>query len=137
MRDWLYVGDHCGAIRRVLAAGRPGETYNIGGRSEKINLDVVKTLCALLDELHPRSPRTPHAKLITFVDDRPGHDRRYAIDARKIENELGWRPDETFESGMRRTVEWYLGNSAWIKDVTDGEYRKWIEANYNQRAATS
>jgi dTDP-glucose 4,6-dehydratase len=137
VRDWLYVGDHCSAIRRVLAAGRPGETYNIGGWSEKVNLDVVKTLCALLDELHPQSPRTPHADLIAFVDDRPGHDRRYAIDARKIEAELGWRPAETFESGMRKTVQWYLDNGDWIKDVTDGEYREWIEANYSQRAATS
>ncbi len=137
VRDWLYVGDHCSAIRRVLAAGRPGETYNIGGYSEKINLDVVKTLCALLDELHPQSPRTPHAELISFVDDRPGHDRRYAIDARKVEDELSWRPAETFESGMRQTVQWYLDNRPWIEDVTSGEYRKWIDENYSQRMAAS
>ncbi|MFP5507524.1 MAG: dTDP-glucose 4,6-dehydratase, partial [Gammaproteobacteria bacterium] len=108
VRDWLYVGDHCSAIRRVLEAGRVGETYNIGGCNEKTNLEVVHTLCAILDELHPDSPVTPHAKLITFVKDRPGHDRRYAIDATKIERELGWTPSETFETGIRKTVAWYL-----------------------------
>jgi dTDP-glucose 4,6-dehydratase len=137
VRDWLYVGDHCAAIRRVLASGRPGETYNIGGRSEMANIDLVQTLCGLLDELHPGSPVTPHARLITYVQDRPGHDRRYAIDAGKIERELGWRPAETFATGLRKTVKWYLDNPAWIAEVTSGQYRNWIDQNYGQRAVAS
>jgi len=135
VRDWLYVSDHCSAIRRVLEAGRVGETYNIGGCNEKTNLEVVTTLCAILDELHPDSPVTPHASLMTFVKDRPGHDRRYAIDARKIERELGWTPAETFESGIRKTVAWYLANHDWVAHVTSGEYRNWVSENYTSRHA--
>lgn len=131
VRDWLYVGDHCAGIRAALAKGRPGETYNIGGNSEKTNLEVVNTLCAIMDELHPGG--APHAKLIQFVKDRPGHDRRYAIDARKIRDELGWAPAEKFESGLRKTVEWYLANAEWIKSVTSGAYREWIDLNYGGR----
>lgn len=123
IRDWLYVTDHCRAIHRVLEAGEPGEVYNVGGNSERTNLEVVDTLCGLLDELLPDSPHRPHAKLKTFVKDRPGHDRRYAIDASKIRRELAWEPRETFESGMRRTVEWYLGHGEWVRRVTDGSYR--------------
>ena len=130
IRDWLHVGDHCTAIRAVLAKGRPGETYNIGGWNEKTNLDVVHTVCNILDELQPDSLLTPHASLLTFVKDRPGHDRRYAIDARKIERELGWRPAETFETGMRKTVRWYLEHARWIQNVTSGEYRSWIAKQY-------
>jgi len=130
VRDWLYVGDHCDAIRCVLEHGRPGETYNIGGRSERANIDVVRTVCRILDEIHPGSPTVPHEKLITFVKDRPGHDRRYAIDAAKIEKELGWRPKESFETGLRKTVQWYLDNQAWVRGVTTGEYRKWVELHY-------
>jgi dTDP-glucose 4,6-dehydratase len=133
VRDWLYVSDHCSAIRRVLEAGRVGETYNIGGCNEKTNLEVVNTLCAILDDLHPGSPVTPHARLITFVKDRPGHDRRYAIDAGKIEHELGWTPSETFESGIRKTVAWYLANQDWVTHVTSGEYRNWVSENYAAR----
>jgi dTDP-glucose 4,6-dehydratase len=135
VRDWLYVTDHCAGIRAALERGRVGETYNIGGRSEKTNLEVVNTLCAMLDELHPRSPRTPHASLITYVKDRPGHDRRYAIDAAKIERELGWRPIETFESGMRKAVRWYLDNGAWIENVVSGAYKQWVEQNYARRGS--
>ncbi len=123
VRDWLYVEDHCLAIERVLAAGRPGEVYNIGGDSERTNLEVVDTLCALLDEALPDSTFRPHAQLKAFVTDRPGHDRRYAIDATKIRTELGWTPNETFESGLRRTLRWYLENQAWTQRVTDGSYR--------------
>jgi len=123
IRDWLYVTDHCRAIRRVLEAGTPGEVYNVGGNSERTNLQVVDTLCALLDELLPDSPRRPHARLKTFVTDRPGHDRRYAIDADKLKRELGWAPSETFETGLRRTVAWYLSNPEWCRRVTDGSYR--------------
>ncbi len=123
VRDWLYVGDHCAAIRRVLEAGRVGETYNVGGNAERENLTVVKTLCAMLDERRPLSDGRPRESLITFVADRPGHDRRYAIDASKIGNELGWSPGESFESGMRRTVEWYLAHQAWVQHVLDGSYR--------------
>ena len=123
VRDWLYVEDHCRAIDRVLEAGRPGEVYNIGGDSERTNLEVVETLCQLLDEAHPDSPHRPHAQLKRFVTDRPGHDRRYAIDATKIQNELGWRPAETFESGLRRTLYWYLEHQDWAQRVTDGSYR--------------
>ena len=132
VRDWLYVGDHCEAARLALARGRPGETYNIGGNAEKANLDVVKTVCAILDELRPDS--APHGKLITFVEDRPGHDRRYAIDAGKIRGELGWQPRERFDSGLRKTVEWYLEHMNWVDNVTSGEYRNWIDLNYGKRA---
>ncbi len=134
VRDWLYVGDHCAAIRRVLQAGRVGETYNVGGWNEKPNLDIVHTLVALLDEMVPDSQGS-YARLITYVKDRPGHDRRYAIDARKIERELGWRPAETFETGIRRTVQWYLANREWTARVQSGAYREWIDRNYAGRAA--
>jgi dTDP-glucose 4,6-dehydratase len=132
VRDWLYVGDHCSAIREVLARGRPGEVYNIGGNSEQRNLEVVKTLCATLDALQPRSAGS-YADLITFVKDRPGHDRRYAIDATKIRTELGWSPTETFDTGLAKTVRWYLDNAAWVAAVQSGEYRNWIETNYGNR----
>ncbi len=131
VRDWLYVEDHCEAIRLVLSRGRIGETYNVGGRSEKPNLEIVHTLCSILDELRPNDPVTPHKKLITFVPDRLGHDRRYAIDCRKIEKELHWRPKETFETGIRKTIEWYLANDAWVSEVTSGNYRQWIEKQYS------
>ncbi|MBW8370895.1 MAG: dTDP-glucose 4,6-dehydratase [Thiobacillus sp.] len=130
VRDWLYVGDHCSAIRRVLEAGRVGDVYNIGGCNEKTNLVVVSTLCAMLDVLHPDSPVIPHGSLIAFVKDRPGHDQRYAIDARKIERELGWTPSETFESGIKKTVAWYLDHQDWVAHVTSGEYRNWVSTNY-------
>ncbi|MBL8488356.1 MAG: dTDP-glucose 4,6-dehydratase [Rhodocyclaceae bacterium] len=133
VRDWLYVGDHCAAIRAVLERGRPGETYNIGGWNEMPNLEIVRTICGLLDELHPDSPVRPHADLMTFVADRPGHDRRYAIDARKIERELGWRPAETFATGIRKTVEWYLENRNWVEHVQSGAYREWVQQNYGER----
>jgi dTDP-glucose 4,6-dehydratase len=133
VRDWLYVGDHCSALRVVLERGKLGETYNIGGRNEQANLDTVHLLCSLLDELLPTSPHVPHRKLITFVGDRPGHDRRYAINANKIERELGWRPAETFASGLRRTVEWYLANQDWVEQITSGAYRQWIDKNYAAR----
>ena len=136
VRDWLYVTDHCEAIRIALARGTPGETYNVGGSAERANIDVVTTICAILDELRPRG--TPHRELITFVTDRPGHDRRYAIDARRIERELGWRPRERFESGLKATVQWYLSNLPWMQSVTSGAYREWVETNYRSRpAATS
>jgi dTDP-glucose 4,6-dehydratase len=131
IRDWLFVEDHCSAIRTVLARGRVGETYNIGGRSEKQNLEIVHTICTVLDELRPRDPVMPHSKLITFVQDRPGHDRRYAMDPQKIERDLGWRPQETFETGIRKTVEWYLAHEAWIREVTSGSYRQWIATQYS------
>jgi len=134
VRDWLYVGDHCSAIREVLARGRPGEIYNIGGNSERRNLDVVKTLCATLDEALPRSTHRPHDRLVTFVKDRPGHDRRYAIDASKIAKELGWQPSVRFEEGLRRTVQWYLEHPDWVRGIQSGEYRNWIETNYAGRA---
>jgi dTDP-glucose 4,6-dehydratase len=124
IRDWLFVDDHARALRLVLETGKPGETYNIGGHNERTNLEVVKAICALLDELTPDSPHAPHANLITFVADRPGHDARYAIDASKIERELGWRPAETFETGLRRTVAWYLDNDEWCRDVQSGGYRQ-------------
>ena len=130
MRDWLFVSDHCAAIRAVLAGGRVGETYNIGGGSEKRNLGIIHTICSILDGLRPDDPVVPHAELITFIKDRPGHDRRYAIDARKIERELGWRPRETFETGMRKTVDWYLANEKWVRGVTSGSYRKWMAEQY-------
>lgn len=131
VRDWLYVADHCEAVRTVLAQGRPGETYNIGGHNEKPNLEIVQKICAILDALRPKDPVVPHHKLITFVRDRPGHDRRYAIDAGKIERELGWRPRETFETGIQKTVEWYLANENWVRDVTSGSYRQWIATQYS------
>ena len=130
VRDWLYVGDHCSAIRRVLAGGAIGEVYNIGGWSEKNNHEVVTTLCAILDELSPRSDGRPYAEQIVFVQDRPGHDRRYAIDAGRIERELGWRPAETFATGIRRTVRWYLDHQQWIHNVTSGAYRNWLAQHY-------
>ena len=131
IRDWLYVKDHCSAIRRVLEAGQLGETYNVGGWNEKANLDVVNTLCAILDELKPRADGESYATQITFVQDRPGHDRRYAIDARKLEKELGWKPQETFETGIRKTVQWYLDNQEWVQHVTSGEYRHWVQKQYD------
>jgi dTDP-glucose 4,6-dehydratase len=131
VRDWLYVGDHCSAIRTVLARGTPGEVYNVGGNSERQNIEVVNTLCGILDELAPAG--APHARLITYVTDRPGHDRRYAIDARKIARELGWEPSVGFEDGMRRTVQWYLGNADWVAAVQSGEYRQWLDVNYASR----
>jgi len=130
VRDWLYVEDHCAAIAAVLRDGRPGETYNIGGWNEKPNLEIVETICDLVDERSPRSGTSRRA-LITFVKDRPGHDRRYAMDARKIERELGWKPKETFETGIRKTVRWYLENEAWVRDVTSGSYRQWIATHYS------
>ena len=135
IRDWLYVKDHCSAIRRVLETGRLGETYNVGGWNEKPNIEIVKTACALLDELRPRADGKPYAEQIIYVTDRPGHDRRYAIDATKIHRELGWKPAETFESGIRKTVQWYLDNSGWVANVQSGDYRKWLDQNYASRAA--
>ena len=129
VRDWLYVKDHCGAIRRVLEAGCLGETYNVGGWNEKPNIEIVHTVCALLDELRPRA-EGPYKQLITHVKDRPGHDRRYAIDARKIERELGWRPAETFETGIRKTVQWYLSHPEWVQRVQSGAYRDWVQQQY-------
>ncbi|MDV7209625.1 dTDP-glucose 4,6-dehydratase [Azotobacter beijerinckii] len=145
IRDWLYVEDHCAAIRRVLDAGTPGETYNVGGWNEKANIDIVQTVCALLDELAPAGKRgvrhaktgeslTHYAELIAFVTDRPGHDRRYAIDARKLERELGWKPAETFETGIRKTVQWYLANQDWVTGVLDGSYRDWVQTQYGAKA---
>jgi len=147
VRDWLYVEDHCHAVREVLKRGRVGETYNIGGNAEKTNLEVVNKICVILDELRPltntthdsrlttlgSSPITHYSSLITYVKDRPGHDRRYAMDARKIQTELGWKPRERFESGLRRTVQWYLDNMRWVEEVTSGDYRKWIDLNYRGR----
>ena len=129
VRDWLYVSDHCSGIRRVLEAGEPGQVYNIGGWNEMPNIDIVKIICGLLDELRPRANGT-YADLISFVQDRPGHDRRYAIDARKMEGELDWRPTETFNSGIRKTVEWYLTNLDWVQNVTSGAYRDWVASQY-------
>ena len=130
VRDWLYVEDHCRAILRVLQAGRVGETYNIGGWNEKPNLDVVNTICQRLDAVRPRADGASYASQITYVKDRPGHDRRYAIDARKIEQELGWKPQETFESGITKTIDWYLANAQWVADVTSGQYRQWVNTQY-------
>lgn len=133
IRDWLYVKDHCCAIRHVLDAGKVGETYNIGGWNEKANLDVVNALCSILDDLNPRMDKQSYKTQITYVTDRPGHDRRYAIDASKIEHELGWKPVETFDSGIRKTVEWYLDNQTWVSNVTSGSYRNWVAQNYGTR----
>ncbi len=130
VRDWLYVRDHCSGIRLVLEKGRLGETYNIGGSSERANLDVVNLLCSILDELKPRSDGSSYAKLIAFVADRPGHDRRYAVDTNKIQRELGWRPEETFETGLRKTVAWFLANQDWVSNVTSGTYRNWLATQY-------
>jgi len=131
VRDWLYVGDHCSAIRTVLAKGALGETYNIGGWNEKANLEVVKTICQILDDLKPRIDGKSYAEQITFVKDRPGHDRRYAIDAGKVERDLGWRPAETFDTGIRKTVQWYLDNPKWVEGVVSGSYRDWLQKQYN------
>ena len=135
VRDWLYVKDHCSAIRRVLEAGAPGETYNVGGWNEKPNIEIVQTVCALLDELRPRADGQPYASQISYVTDRPGHDRRYAIDARKLEAELGWKPAETFETGIRKTVQWYLANPDWVAHVQSGAYRDWVSQQYADTAA--
>ncbi len=133
VRDWLYVKDHCSAIRRVLAAGRVGEIYNVGGWNEKPNIEIVKTICTLLDELRPKSDGSSYQTQITYVQDRPGHDRRYAIDASKIESELGWKPAETFATGIRKTVQWYLDNQTWVTHVQSGAYRDWVQTNYAGR----
>jgi dTDP-glucose 4,6-dehydratase len=133
IRDWLYVLDHCRALRAVLERGRVGETYNVGGGNQRSNLEVVTTVCQLLDELVPESKFRPHLQLVKYVTDRPGHDRRYAIDARKLEGELGWRAQESFETGLRKTVEWYLANAAWVESVTSGAYQHWITQNYARR----
>ena len=135
IRDWLYVKDHCSAIRRVLEAGRLGEVYNVGGWNEKPNIDIVNTICALLDQLRPRADGKSYREQISYVTDRPGHDRRYAIDAGKISSELGWKPAETFESGIRKTVQWYLDNQDWVTNVQSGAYREWVQANYGARSA--
>ena len=135
IRDWLYVKDHCSAIRRVLEAGRLGETYNVGGWNEMPNIEIVHTVCQLLDELRPRADGLPYSQQITYVTDRPGHDRRYAIDATKVLQELGWKPAETFETGIRKTVQWYLDNPEWVANVQSGEYRKWLDQNYADREA--
>lgn len=132
IRDWLYVDDHARALRLVLEKGELGETYNIGGWNEKTNLEVVQSICTILDELHPQG--TVHAELITYVQDRPGHDQRYAIDASKIANDLGWKPEETFESGLRKTVVWYLQNTDWVRGVTSGDYQNWLKMNYADRS---
>ena len=134
VRDWLYVRDHCSAIRRVLEAGRLGDTYNVGGWNEKANIDIVKTVCALLDELRPRADGKGYAEQITYVTDRPGHDRRYAIDARKLERELGWKPAETFDTGIRKTVQWYLDHPQWVSNVQSGAYRDWVQKQYTATA---
>ncbi|MEO5738826.1 MAG: dTDP-glucose 4,6-dehydratase [Variovorax sp.] len=135
VRDWLYVKDHCSAIRRVLDAGRLGETYNVGGWNEKPNIEIVNTVCALLDELRPRADGKSYREQISYVTDRPGHDRRYAIDARKLEKELGWKPAETFDTGIRKTVEWYLANGEWVRNVQSGAYREWVEKQYDATPA--
>ena len=134
VRDWLYVKDHCSAIRRVLEAGQPGEVYNVGGWNEKPNIEIVNTVCALLDELRPRQDASSYSVQISYVKDRPGHDRRYAIDASKIERELAWRPAETFESGIRKTVQWYLANPEWVAHVQSGTYRDWVQIQYAVKA---
>ena len=135
VRDWLYVGDHCTAIRSSLERGRVGETYNIGGKNEKTNVSVVTTICETLDQLQPRPDGISYARQITYVNDRPGHDQRYAIDSRKIEKELGWTPEETFDSGMRKTIQWYLDNGTWIENVVSGQYQQWMDQHYAKRTA--
>jgi dTDP-glucose 4,6-dehydratase len=135
VRDWLYVVDHCKAIAAVLERGKIGETYNVGGCNQRSNREVVTTLCGLLDEMVPDSPHRPHAQLMTRVKDRPGHDRRYAIDAAKIEREIGWTPAESFETGLRKTVAWYLANKEWVEGVTSGSYQQWVSKNYGEREA--
>jgi len=137
VRDWLYVRDHCSALSTVLATGRIGETYNVGGGNQRSNLEVVTTLCALLDELVPQSKFKPHFSLVKYVTDRPGHDRRYAIDARKLEGELGWKAEESFETGLRKTVEWYLANGSWVESVMTGAYQQWLTQNYAARVAVA
>ncbi len=134
VRDWLFVDDHCAALRLVLESGIPGETYNIGGNAEMANIDVVETICDVLDELVPGAHPGRHRKLVTYVEDRPGHDRRYAINASKITSELGWQPREAFATGLRKTVEWYLANNVWVEHVESGEYRQWLDTNYARRA---
>ena len=134
IRDWLYVADHCSALRAILERGKAGETYNIGGNTEMANIDVARDLCEVLDQVKPQTSGAPHSSLIEFVTDRPGHDRRYAVDASKIERELGWQPQETFSSGLEKTIHWYLDNSAWIENVSSGKYQEWISKNYDQRA---
>ncbi|MEN9537879.1 MAG: hypothetical protein RLZZ126_114, partial [Pseudomonadota bacterium] len=133
IRDWLYVKDHCSAIRCVLGGGRVGDVYNIGGWNEKPNIEIVHAICRLLDELRPRSDGQSYTQQIAYVTDRPGHDRRYAIDARKIEQELGWKPAETFGSGIRKTVQWYLDHRHWVERVQSGSYREWVAKNYSDR----
>ena len=133
VRDWLYVGDHCQALRAVLAQGTPGEVYNIGGGNEKTNTDVVRAICTMLDELKPNSKIGQYESLVTYIKDRPGHDRRYAIDAKKIGRELGWKPTESFETGLRKTVQWYLDNTDWVKSIASGEYQKWLDTHYSNR----
>ncbi|OBV37630.1 dTDP-glucose 4,6-dehydratase [Janthinobacterium psychrotolerans] len=135
IRDWLYVKDHCSAIRRVLEAGALGEVYNVGGWNEKPNIEIVHTICALLDELRPRADGTPYSAQITYVTDRPGHDRRYAIDASKLQRELGWKPAETFDTGIRKTVQWYLDHQDWVANVQSGAYQHWVAKNYSERTA--
>lgn len=133
VRDWLYVGDHCAALRLVLEQGRAGQAYNIGGNTEKTNIEVVNTICEVLDEIRPQDSRRPHASLITFIEDRPGHDRRYAVDASKIQRELGWRASRSFDAALRDTVVWYLRHEEWMREIISGEYRNWIELNYSER----
>lgn len=137
VRDWLFVTDHCSAIRIVLAQGAPGEVYNIGGNSERTNLEVVRSICHTLDDFLPSSAHRPHERLITFVQDRPGHDRRYAIDTSKVKRELGWQPTVAFEEGLKQTIRWYMNNEEWVRGVQSGDYRKWIAANYAQRGTAS